>query len=223
MRVFTFSHRKTSISSSMNMNSLLVSSNEYIYSSYNNNKSYIKWYYDQLKSVFLCTMVWSLRIDEAVLSRSGQDVERRRNHERQADRLGQSGRDGWGRISRSIPNSRLSDFEDLPKRTALWVRRSETRSERFVITSHIRIVGQNIPDLYFDFSIDIVEYLVKEASNSWKPPVSHVKVLTNDNFADWVESHELSLVEFYSPGYILSTLMSNFSFIFIISQNQKVI
>lgn len=59
----------------------------------------------------------------------------------------------------------------------------------------------SITTFFLDFSIDIVEYLVKEASNSWKPPVSHVKVLTNDNFTDWVENHELSLVEFYSPGY----------------------
>ena len=38
MRMFTFSRRKTSISSSMIMNSLLVSSNEYIYSFYKKKK-----------------------------------------------------------------------------------------------------------------------------------------------------------------------------------------
>lgn len=52
------------------------------------------------------------------------------------------------------------------------------------------------------FSIDIVAYLVKEASNSWTPPVSYVKVLTSANFTEWVENQDLALVEFYSPGYI---------------------
>lgn len=46
---------------------------------------------------------------------------------------------------------------------------------------------------------NIVDYLVKQASNSWKAPVSQVVVLTKANFTEWVEKHELSLVEFYSP------------------------
>ena len=50
----------------------------------------------------------------------------------------------------------------------------------------------------------IAKYLIKEASNSWKPPVSMVAVLTESNFTAWVEKHDVSLVEFYSPGYINS-------------------
>lgn len=47
--------------------------------------------------------------------------------------------------------------------------------------------------------LDIIEYLVKEASNNWKPPPSYVAVLTDANFTQWVENYDLSLVEFYSP------------------------
>ncbi|RNA32570.1 disulfide-isomerase A4 isoform X1 [Brachionus plicatilis] len=47
---------------------------------------------------------------------------------------------------------------------------------------------------------DIVDYLVSEASNSWKPPVSKVNVLANTNFTEWVQKFDISLVEFYSPN-----------------------
>lgn len=50
----------------------------------------------------------------------------------------------------------------------------------------------------------IVEYLVKQASNTWKPPVSQVNVLSNSNFTQWVEKYDISLVEFYSPKYTLT-------------------
>lgn len=46
---------------------------------------------------------------------------------------------------------------------------------------------------------DIINYLIPEASNSWKPPVSKVDILAKANFTEWVEKFEISLVEFYSP------------------------
>ncbi|CAF0794763.1 unnamed protein product [Brachionus calyciflorus] len=47
---------------------------------------------------------------------------------------------------------------------------------------------------------DIINYLIPEASNNWKPPVSKVDVLVNSNFTEWVDKYEISLVEFYSPN-----------------------
>ena len=57
--------------------------------------------------------------------------------------------------------------------------------------------------LQFELSLGILaiaKYLVKEASSNWKAPVSLVSVLTESNFTEWVERHEISLVEFYAPG-----------------------
>ena len=51
-----------------------------------------------------------------------------------------------------------------------------------------------------NLTLAIAKYLEKEASNSWKPPVSLVSVLTESNFTGWVEKYEISLVEFYAPG-----------------------
>jgi protein disulfide-isomerase A4 len=46
----------------------------------------------------------------------------------------------------------------------------------------------------------IAKYFVRESSFNWKPQASQVAVLTGANFTEWVEKHNISLVEFYSPN-----------------------
>lgn len=43
--------------------------------------------------------------------------------------------------------------------------------------------------------------MLERAAPSWKPPPEAVVTLTDANFTDFVEKHELSLVEFYAPWY----------------------
>ena len=46
----------------------------------------------------------------------------------------------------------------------------------------------------------MIKYLKNEARADWKAPVSMVQRLTKDNFTEWTEKHNLSLVKFFIPG-----------------------
>ena len=45
----------------------------------------------------------------------------------------------------------------------------------------------------------IVDYMKKRAAKDWKPPPVAVVDLGKDNFTDFINSNDLSLVEFYAP------------------------
>ena len=45
----------------------------------------------------------------------------------------------------------------------------------------------------------IVAYMKERASADWKPPPVAVVTLTSENFTDFVNGNDLSLVEFYAP------------------------
>ena len=46
---------------------------------------------------------------------------------------------------------------------------------------------------------DLIDFINEHADPNWEPPKSEVVVLSGSNFDDFVNSHELSLVEFYAP------------------------
>lgn len=45
----------------------------------------------------------------------------------------------------------------------------------------------------------IVEYMMERGKDNWKPPPEAVVTLTEENFDEFIDKHELSLVEFYAP------------------------
>ena len=45
----------------------------------------------------------------------------------------------------------------------------------------------------------IYDYMKKRSSKDWKPPPLAVVTLEQDNFTDFINGHDLSLVEFYAP------------------------
>lgn len=45
----------------------------------------------------------------------------------------------------------------------------------------------------------ILSEIKKDAKADWKPPVSMVSILTKDNFTEWIEKYNISLVKFYTP------------------------
>ena len=45
----------------------------------------------------------------------------------------------------------------------------------------------------------IEEWVLEHADPSWKPPPDEVVVLDSENFDEFINGHDLSLVEFYAP------------------------
>ena len=52
--------------------------------------------------------------------------------------------------------------------------------------------------LYFYF-LGLIRYVKERSASDWKPPPEAVVTLTKDNFKDFVNGNDLSLVEFYAP------------------------
>ena len=93
-------------------------------------------------------------------------------------------------------------------------------TEHISVASRYHIQGyptikifRKFQDKIFDYEYEgpredgaaIARHFVKESSKDWKPSVSKVSILGLTNFTEWVQKHEVSLVEFYSPncGYCI--------------------
>ena len=51
-----------------------------------------------------------------------------------------------------------------------------------------------------DSVLGIANWVAEHADPEWTPPLTHVVALDSDNFTQFIQEQQLSLVQFYAPG-----------------------